>query len=182
MNIPTIQPHVVASEIAPERLAKNPQLTEQQKIGEASRQFESILLKQILDSSQKTVIKSKFAEDSTSSSIYHDMVTTRLADSISKSGSFGLAKTFNQQLNRPHSARPDGLPSHTELSLNTHLTMKPLHHAGEKIESATSPRPSPPLRGGEGDGISGLHPLGGERNGITGSAVHKLTAYNPISK
>ena len=60
MNIPALQnPHINASDIAPERLAKNPQLTDKQKIGEASRQFESILLKQILESSQKTVIKSK---------------------------------------------------------------------------------------------------------------------------
>lgn len=118
MNIPALKPHVVASEIAPERLAKNPQLTEQQKIGEASRQFESILLKQILESSQKTVIKSKYSDDSTASGIYHDMVTTRLADSISKSGAFGLAKTFEQQLNRPHAKAGDapmalpGSPEH----------------------------------------------------------------------
>jgi Rod binding domain-containing protein len=79
MNVSPLNPHIVASEIAPERLAKNPKLTDEQKIAEASRQFESILLKQILESSQKTVIKSKLSEDSTASSIYHDMVTTRMA-------------------------------------------------------------------------------------------------------
>lgn len=127
MNVSPLQPHVDASQIAPERLAKNPQLTEQQKIAEASRQFESILLKQILESSQKTVIKSKFSEDSTASGIYHDMVTTRLADSISKSGAFGLAKTFEQQLNRPPAARPDGLKNiSAEMHSATH-TLKPLH-------------------------------------------------------
>jgi Rod binding domain-containing protein len=104
------------------------------------------------------VIKSKFSEDSTSSSIYHDMVTTRLADSISKSGSFGLAKTFDQQLNRPHSARPDGLPSHTHLSLNTHPTLKPLHHADENTTSAASSPATHPLHG-EGKVIHALNPL-----------------------
>src|SRR2546423_7497110 len=99
MNIPSLQPHVDAATIAPERLAKNPKLTEQQKIAEASRQFESILLKQVLENSQKTVIKSKLTEeDSTASGIYHDMVTTQLADSISKSGKFGLTQTFEHQL------------------------------------------------------------------------------------
>jgi Rod binding domain-containing protein len=141
MNVSPLNPHIVASEIAPERLAKNSKLTDQQKIAEASRQFESILLKQILESSQKTVIKSKLADDSTASSIYHDMVTTRLADSISKSGSFGLSKTFEQQLNRPHGPRPDGLP-HTENLTRLHsaahalkplpeihgsMSLKPLH-------------------------------------------------------
>ena len=129
MNVPPLNPHVVASDIAPERLAKNSSLTEEQKIAEASRQFESILLKQILESSQKTVIKSKLSDDSTASSIYHDMVTTRLADSISKSGAFGLSQTFEQQLNRHHGPRPDGL-SKNGISAGMHSaahTLKPLH-------------------------------------------------------
>jgi Rod binding domain-containing protein len=137
MNIPALKPHIDASEIAPERLAGNPQLTDRQKIAEASRQFESILLKQILEGSQKTVIKSKFSDDSTASGIYHDMITTQLADSISKSGSFGLAKTFEQQLDRPTaSAAPDAAAGHSAvthkkpLSAENHSTshtLKPLH-------------------------------------------------------
>ena len=79
-------------------------MTEAQKIGEASRQFEAILLRQILQETQKTVISSKFTDNSVSSGIYRDMVTTQLADSISKSGTFGLAQTFEQQLTaRAHS-------------------------------------------------------------------------------
>jgi len=136
MNIPALNPHIDASTIAPERLAKNSSLTEQQKIAEASRQFESILLKQILDSSQKTVIKSKLSEDSTASSIYHDMVSTRLADSMSKSGAFGLTQTFEKQLNRPHGPRPDGLPKKgisTESHLGSH-TLKPLLQTSSNTE------------------------------------------------
>jgi len=129
MNLSPLQPKIDASTIEPERLANNPKLTEQQKIAEASRQFEVILLKQILESSQKTVIKSKFNEDSTSSSIYHDMVTTQLADSISKSGKFGLSQTFEHQLDRPHGHRPDGLAHKAgELHLADHH-LKPLHEA-----------------------------------------------------
>jgi flagellar protein FlgJ len=101
MEIPSIQRSVQASDIAPERLAGNPSLTQDQKIAEASRQFEAILVKQILDSSQKTVIQSKFADNSTASSIYNDMISTQLSESISKSGRFGMAKVFEQQLT-PH--------------------------------------------------------------------------------
>jgi Rod binding domain-containing protein len=129
MNVSPLQPKIDASTIAPERLAKNPKLTEQQKIAEASRQFEAILLKQILESSQKTVIKSKLTDDSTTTSIYKDMVTTQLADAISKSGSFGLGKTFEHQLNRPHGPRPDGLPNKA-LSAGWNSAahkLKPLH-------------------------------------------------------
>jgi flagellar protein FlgJ len=101
MVIDPLKKSVNPADIAPERLAGNTALTEQQKIAEASRQFEAILLRQILSATQKPVIPSKYADNSTAASIYRDMVTTQLADSISKSGSFGLAKTFEQQLTRP---------------------------------------------------------------------------------
>jgi Rod binding domain-containing protein len=104
MEINPLQRKVDASEIEPERLAGNTQLTKSQKIAEASRQFEAVLLQQILDSTQKTVIKSKYAEDSTSSAIYRDQVTGQLAQCISKSGAFGLAKVFEQQLTRQDDA------------------------------------------------------------------------------
>lgn len=106
MNILPLKPHIDASEIAPERLAGNSALTEKQKIDEASRRFEAILVKQILDASQKTVIPSKYADNSTASGIYHDMITTQLSENISKSGMLGLAKTFEQQLDRPTAATP----------------------------------------------------------------------------
>jgi Rod binding domain-containing protein len=127
MNVSPLNPHIDASSIAPERLAKNTSLTEQQKIAEASRQFESILLKQILDASQKTVIKSKLSQDSTASSIYHDMVSTRMADCMSKSGAFGLTQTFEKQLNRPHGPRPDGLQKKE--------TAAELHSAGHPLKA-----------------------------------------------
>lgn len=101
MDISSLSTAVKASDIAPERLAGNTALTEQQKIAEASRQFEAILLRQILSTTQKTVIPSKFVDNSTAADIYRDMITTQLADSISKSGAFGLAKTFEQQLTHP---------------------------------------------------------------------------------
>jgi flagellar protein FlgJ len=101
MDITPLQKTVAVADIAPERLASNTELTDQQKISEASRQFEAILLRQILAATQKTIIPSKFADNSASADIYRDMITTQLADSISKSGSFGLAKTFEHQLTRP---------------------------------------------------------------------------------
>ncbi len=104
MEVNPIQRQIVASDIAPEQLAGNSRLTEKQKIAEASRQFEAVLLRQILGESQKTVIPSEFSDNSTASGIYQDLITNTLADDISKSGAFGLAKTFEQQLNRPASA------------------------------------------------------------------------------
>lgn len=138
MNVSPLQPKIDASTIAPERLANNSKLTDKQKLAEASRQFEAILLKQVLESSQKTVIKSKLNEESTSSGIYHDMVTTQLADSISKSGKFGLSQTFEHQLDHPHGHRPDGLASKQTLSAGwkTAGHLKPLNKPTENKASA----------------------------------------------
>lgn len=98
MELTGIQPHVKASELPLDRLAANPNLSETDKIEELSRQFEAVLLRQIIGEAQKTVFKSKYSDESTASSIYQDMTANQLADSISKHGSFGLARSLNQQL------------------------------------------------------------------------------------
>ena len=99
MNIAPLQNHS-ATDVTIEQLAHNSALTEQQKVGEVARQFEALLLRQILQETQKTVIPSKYADNSTTAGIYHDMVTNQLADSISKSGTVGLAQTLERQLTR----------------------------------------------------------------------------------
>lgn len=84
-----------------EDLAGDKNLTKQQKIHEASRQFEAIMLQQILSEMQKPVIQSEFSDDSTANGIYQDYISNALSQSMSKSGSFGFAKIFEQQL-APH--------------------------------------------------------------------------------
>ena len=119
MDVSSIQPQLKASEVPLEQLAKNSHLTEDQKVAEAARQFEAILLRQILSETQKTVIQSKYSDNSTAASIYHDMVTQQLADSISKSGNLGLARTLQRQLTRQlhpassagHDRKPEALPT-----------------------------------------------------------------------
>lgn len=103
MNISSIQSKspVDTSNIPVEDLAGNKRLTEQQKIAEASRQFEAIMLRQILSESQKPVITSEFTDNSTAAGIYQDYITNTLAESMSKSGTLGLAKVFEQQLSHP---------------------------------------------------------------------------------
>jgi Rod binding domain-containing protein len=102
MDIASLQHSTTTSttpaDVPTERLLDNKQLTEDQKLGEVARQFEALLIRQILQDTQKTVIPSKLTSDSTAASIYHDMVGMQLADSISKSGSLGLAHMLQQQL------------------------------------------------------------------------------------
>jgi Rod binding domain-containing protein len=58
-------------------------------------------LRQILSESQKPVITSEFTDNSTAAGIYQDYITNTLAESMSKSGTLGLAKVFEQQLSHP---------------------------------------------------------------------------------
>src|SRR6185503_5628354 len=112
MEIPALQKTQPASDVPLERLAGNGQLSEPQKVAEAARQFEALLLRKILEETQKTVIHSEFSDDSTAAGIYRDLVTQQLAESISKSGSFGVAKTLERQLNRQlHSVSPAAQPA-----------------------------------------------------------------------
>jgi Rod binding domain-containing protein len=98
MELSPLSSSVHASDVPMERLAGNTHLSEKEKLGEVSRQFEAVLLRQILQNAQKTHFASKFSGDSATSDIYQDMVTTQMADGISKSGTFGLAQSLNEQL------------------------------------------------------------------------------------
>jgi peptidoglycan hydrolase FlgJ len=104
MQISAIPAKVDASRLPVESLANNQALTENQKIAEASRQFEAILLREFLAESQKPVFKSEFTDDSTASSIYQDFITSTLADSLTRNGGIGIAKSFERQLTHPDQA------------------------------------------------------------------------------
>ena len=107
MAIAPIQPVATdAQDIAPENLMGNKQLTEDQKIAQASRQFEAIMLQQILSETQKPVITSEFTDNSTAAGIYQDYMTQTLAQSMAKSGTLGFAKVFEQQLTHHQNGKP----------------------------------------------------------------------------
>lgn len=91
--------HVKASDLPLEKLAMNSNISDADKVGQACRQFEAVFLRQILQEARKTVISSSSADhDSVVSGIYGDMVNNQLADSISRSGTFGLAKSLQAQM------------------------------------------------------------------------------------
>lgn len=98
MEINPLQPYVKASSIPFEQLAGNTSVPQEEKIKEASRQFEAVLLRQILGQARKPLISGEDSDTSNETSIYNDMINNQLADSISKSGSFGLAKSIEKQL------------------------------------------------------------------------------------
>ena len=83
-----------------ERLAGNARLSEQEKVAEAGRQFEAILVRQILSEATKPVFKSAFTPDSAQAGIYQDMVVNQLADNVTHSAGLGLARSLDRELSR----------------------------------------------------------------------------------
>ena len=106
MNIASLNHAVNATDVSLEQLAKDPKLSKEQKLAGLSQQFEAVLLRQILQSARKPMLKSKLSPDSTEKGIYDDMVSSQLADKISKSGTLGLAATLRQQLSRQLNTTP----------------------------------------------------------------------------
>ena len=109
MDVLPLQPHINAANLPLEQLAANPNVPEREKIAETCRQFEAVLLRQILSEARKTVISDGEEHDPAVDGVYNDMITNQLADSISRSGGFGLAKSLESQLTRqviPPAANP----------------------------------------------------------------------------
>lgn len=98
MEISALQPRVNAADLPIEKLAMNSSISDSDKVGQACRQFEAVFLRQIFQEARKTVISSSTSHDSAISGIYGDMVNNQLADSVSRSGAFGLAKSLQTQL------------------------------------------------------------------------------------
>lgn len=98
MTIQSLKPMPIGENVPVEQLAGNKALSEKEKLEEASRQFEAVMLRQILGQGRKTVFHSKFNAESMTSGIYQDMVTSQLADGISRSGGLGLARSLETQL------------------------------------------------------------------------------------
>jgi Rod binding domain-containing protein len=87
-----------------EKLATSKALSEEQKTSEMTRQFEAMLLRQILNEAQKSTFKSKFASSGVSTAIYQDLMVNQLADKISSSRTVGLSQELETQVSRqsPH--------------------------------------------------------------------------------
>jgi|SRR5579872_4914509 len=129
MEIAALKTSVKAAELPFEKLASNPNVSDHEKIAEASRQFEAVLLRQILQEARKTSDSVSSKSGSSTSGIYDDMVNNQLADSISRSGAFGLAASLQNQLDRQiltpkHAAKSAPAPLSTP---NPNATRPPSH-------------------------------------------------------
>jgi flagellar protein FlgJ len=100
MEISAFQPQVNAAELPLEELAANKNVSDQAKVAETCRQFEAVLVRQILSEARKPMAASTSGMDGSSAGVYADMVNSQLADVISRGGGIGLARSLQTQLAR----------------------------------------------------------------------------------
>jgi Rod binding domain-containing protein len=121
MNISAPHPRIEPSQLPLESLAGNPGISDAEKVAEVSRQFEAVLLRQILQDIRKPLLA--HAEgDATSNGIYADMINNQMADSISHSGGFGLAKSLTAQLTHQVLPQAQAAPAAAEKAHSPLLT------------------------------------------------------------
>lgn len=75
-------------------------LSESAKIDEAARQFEAMLVRQMLAEARKPVIHSGMEEASASTDIYQDLVNEHLAEAITRGGGLGVARSLSTEWQR----------------------------------------------------------------------------------
>jgi len=87
-----------------EDVGRSATMSSGEKVAELSRQFEALLLRQMLKEARKPMLGDTLTGKSSISKIYDDMVTDRLADSIASSGDVGLGTSLQAQLMRQQGA------------------------------------------------------------------------------
>jgi Rod binding domain-containing protein len=128
MDIPALQSHVKASLLPFDKLAANPNVTQQQKVEEACRQFEAVLLRKMLGDARKSLLAPASGESANITGIYDDMINNQLADSISRSGSFGLAKSLQTQLVHQVLPKSDAASANAKAASPVPQPLKPTPH------------------------------------------------------
>lgn len=96
-----------AAHLTPEQVAGNSALTESQKVAEMSRQFEAVLLRQILTEAHKPVFKSSMALGSSTAAVHQDMLINEMANQMTRGGGAGLATQLTKDLGRQFKAEND---------------------------------------------------------------------------
>ncbi len=104
MIAPLTSAGVQAANLTPEQVAHSPALSERQKVAEMSRQFEAVLLRQILTEAHKPVFKSSMNLGSGTASVHQDMLINEMANQMTRGGGAGLADQLTKDLARQYPA------------------------------------------------------------------------------
>lgn len=113
MNLEPLHRPVAGPDLSLDQVASSTRLEEKEKVARASQAFEALLLRQILTDAQKSQFGPETSGNRTSAEIYQDMISERLAEHIASSGSFGLARSLETQLQRQLKTAGSGPPATT---------------------------------------------------------------------
>ncbi len=106
MEISSQASRVDPAHVPLEQLAGSQVVSQKDKVAELSRQFEAVLVRQILNDAQKPLIKSKYNQESSTSSIHRDLTVNEMAEQITRSGGLGFARQLQQDLARQTKTEP----------------------------------------------------------------------------
>ena len=109
MEIHSVSRPVRAADLPLDKLVSSSSIPQDEKVREVSRQFEALLLKQILSQANKPLFEGGLLSGGGSTNaIYQDVVNQQLADRISQGGTFGFARVLETQLALPGKATDAG--------------------------------------------------------------------------
>jgi Rod binding domain-containing protein len=113
MNIGALQSGFRPGELSLEQVSTSSVISEQEKVAELARQFEGVMVRQMLREARQPMLESAPEGGSSDTRAYDDMVTDRMAEAITRGGGFGVASSLQAQLLRqiPHpGGRADSAP------------------------------------------------------------------------
>lgn len=79
-------------------MAGSKALSEKQKLVEATRQFESVMLNMVLKDSLKPMVKGYLDQGGSSNDIYRSMFTQAIADAMSQDKGVGISSVLQAQI------------------------------------------------------------------------------------
>lgn len=83
--------------------SKNGKQLSESEIQEVGRQFESLLLHQLLTTMRRSIPDSGLFGDSSAKDIYEDLFDQHIAETVSQGGQTGIAETIVEELRRQQS-------------------------------------------------------------------------------
>ena len=99
MEINTLQ---MLESYRPMNTPKSPTTNNQEELKEACKEFETILIEQMLNSMRKTVNKSGLMQGGMGEDIFEDMLYEKYARKMSDSANLGLSDMLYRQLSQKH--------------------------------------------------------------------------------
>ena len=123
-------------------MGNNPNISDEAKIKEVGIQFESIMVKEMLNQSLGPIFKNQM-KNVPGGNIYQGMIIDNLADTIARSGQMGIAKVFERELLRLNHSKVGNSPKEDIEVKKMEKNPRPLYSSKHKPEFQAENQPKP---------------------------------------